>query len=249
MSYLKKKYSLSKLTESLRSLTTSGGSTSSYAEPISDGEDDDLFKREQKTRAKFPVSIDLSEYDVHPSSTSLDFAGAGLRSESFVGMEFWIYTIGFYAELGNVKKCLKNFESADPETVHENDSFSKAIIGMKGVTRVLRFVITLAGLTAGIVVSQFDKVLLPKMKAKGKEESYKFITNNIGKAKLKKGTVMYLTLSADGTVSCICDDEMLGNVKCDTLCESIMEIYFGEKPISEDVKEKICKGLHGLLKA
>ena len=39
------------------------------------------------------------------------------------------------------------------------------LIGMTSVTRVLRFVITLAGLTAGLVVAQFDKVLLPKMKA------------------------------------------------------------------------------------
>ena len=39
-----------------------------------------------------------------------------------------------------------------------------ALIDMKNVTRVLRYVITLPGLKAGIVVSQFDKVLLPKMK-------------------------------------------------------------------------------------
>ncbi len=44
---------------------------------------------------------------------------------------------------------------------------------MKDVTRVLRFVITLSGLKAAIVVAQFDKVLLPKMKKKGKEENYK----------------------------------------------------------------------------
>ena len=66
---------------------------------------------------------------------------------------------------------------------------------------------------------------------------------NMGKARFKKGTKMLLSLSDGGTVTCICDGEVLGSVTCDTLCQSIMEIYFGEEPVSSDVKEKIISGL------
>ncbi len=67
--------------------------------------------------------------------------------------------------------------------------------------------------------------------------------DNMGKAKFRKGTVMFLALSGNGTVTCICDEEVLGSVTCPVLCESIMDIYFGESPISEDVKQKICSGI------
>ena len=33
--------------------------------------------------------------------------------------------------------------------------------------------------------------------------------DNMGKAKFHKGTVMFLALSGDGTVTCICDGEVV----------------------------------------
>mmetsp|Transcript_8330 Transcript_8330/g.20611 ORF Transcript_8330/g.20611 Transcript_8330/m.20611 type:complete len:267 (-) Transcript_8330:97-897(-) len=250
MSFVKKKYSLTSLTESLAKLTTI--KSSKYAEPISDGEDEEgsatlRYKREEKTKAKYPVGIDLNEIDSSLRFPMLTFVGAGLRSESFVGVEFWIYTIGLYVELDKLKASQalqEHAKGAEPGAAHEHAPFCRALIDMKDVTRVLRFVITLSGLKAAIVVAQFDKVLLPKMKKKGKEENYRFIMENMGKAKFRKGTVMFLALSGNGTVTCICDEEVLGSVTCPVLCESIMDIYFGEKPISADVKEKICNGIH-----
>mmetsp|Transcript_9346 Transcript_9346/g.17448 ORF Transcript_9346/g.17448 Transcript_9346/m.17448 type:complete len:251 (-) Transcript_9346:126-878(-) len=241
---IKKKYSLTALTESLSKLTTT-----KFNEPISDGEDTDrdgnkMYTREVKTKAKYPKELDLTEIDASLQIPSLTFVGAGLRSETFVGVEFWIYTIGLYVEPEKVKEALKEYGECESGSMHENKDFCKALVNMNSVTRVLRFVITLSGLKAAIVVSQFDKVLLPKMKKKGKEKSYRYIMENMGKAKFRKGTVMFLALSGDGTVTCLCDGEVLGSVNCETLCQCIMEIYFGEDPISEDVKEKICNGLH-----
>ena len=245
MSFIKKKMSLTGLTESLSKLTTSG--SSKYAEPISPAEDDAdegiVYKRELKTKAKYPMRVDLSDKD-EKLSAPLDFVGAGLRSEKIIGIEFWIYTIGLYAESAKLKEHLKAYAKCESGTLHENKDFCNALVDMKNVTRVLRFVITLPGLKAGIVVAQFDKVLLPKMKERGKEDNYNYIMENMGKAKFKKGTVMFLALSGDGTVSCICDGELLGSVCCETLCQAIMEIYFGDTPISKDVKEKICNGIH-----
>jgi hypothetical protein len=149
-----------------------------------------------------------------------------------------------YLEASKARKALQGYAECESGTLHENKDFCKALIDMKDVTRVLRYVITLPGLKAGIVVSQFDKVLLPKMKQRGKEESYRFIMDNMGKAKFHKGTIMFLALSGDGTVTCICDGKVLGSVQCETLCQAIMEIYFGEEPISKDIKKKICNGTH-----
>ena len=247
---LKKKFSLSGLTDKLASMTTS--SKSSFAEPISPSEEEtEHVKREAKTKAKYPVHMDLSRFqdDLSLEEAHLEFVGAGLRSERVVGIEFWIYTIGLYVDMPKAKRALqgcKGFGTIEAGEAHESDAFCEALIRLDGASRVLRFVITLAGLTASLVVGQFDKVLLPKMKARGEEAQYRFIMENIGKAKLKKGTEMLLVLSADGTVGCVCDGELLGTVKCKALCEAIMEIYFpcdGDKPISADVKEKVCNGL------
>lgn len=262
MSFLKKKYSLTTaLAEKLTKLTTAGASSkSAYAEPISDGEDmspagfgdeEVRYKREVKTKARYPLTLDLSEIDASLQVPPLTFAGAGLRSETFMTVEFWIYTIGLYVVPSELKAALGDFAadcdaSAAP---HENPKFCRALIEAKNVTRVLRFVITLPGLKAGIVVSQFDKVLLPMMKEKGKEANYRYIMDNMGKAKFKKGTKMLLALSADGTVTCVCDGEVLGSVTCETLCKCIMEIYFGDKPVSQDVKEKICAGVNAAIQA
>ncbi|QDZ17754.1 chalcone-flavonone isomerase [Chloropicon primus] len=260
MSFLKKKYSLTTaLAEKLRltSLSSSGSKKGSvYAEEyVSDEEasardslspsadEDAKFKREAKTKARYPVELDLSEVDGR-LGTPLSFVGAGLRSETFMTVEFWIYTIGLYVEPSKTFSALGKYAGCEAGTLHGNRDFCEDLIAMKDVTRVLRFVITLPGLKAGIVVSQFDKVLLPKMKKKGKEDNYRFIMENMGKAKFKKGTKMLLTLGGDGTVTCICDGEVLGSVTCQTLCRSIMEIYVGDSPVSEDIKEKICNGLH-----
>jgi len=249
MASIKKKFSLTALTESLSKLTSSD--SSKYAEAISDGEDNAdegvVYKRESKTKARYPMEVDLNDYDAALQLPSVDFVGVGLRSERVVGIEFWIYTIGMYLETTKARKALQGYAKSESGTLHENEDFCKALIDMKNVTRVLRYVITLPGLKAGIVVSQFDKVLLPKMKERGKEKSYRFIMDNMGKAKFHKGTVMFLALSGDGTVTCICDGEVLGSVCCETLCQAIMEIYFGEEPISKDVKKKICNGMHEII--
>ena len=259
MSFLKKKYSL---TTALAEKFSKLSSRSSYAEEyVSEGEEDltpegsslelsgssapdATYRRELKTKARYPVTLDLPQVDGIPPLT---FVGTGLRSETFMTMEFWIYTIGMYVEPSEVRGKLGSFKSCEPGTLHENEDFCRSLISMKGVTRVLRFVITLPGLKAGIVVSQFDKVLLPKMQKKGKEKEYRYIMENMGKAKFRKGTKMFLALSGEGEVTCVCNGEILGAVKCDELCESIMEIYFGDVPVSEDVKEKICNGVHAAL--
>jgi len=259
MSFLKKKYSLTTaLADGLSKLTTGSKSARrAYAEPISDaedegvecpaGEDQMMYRREEKTKAKYPVRLDLGEIDASLKTPTLTFVGAGLRSETFMTVEFWIYTIGLYVEPARARDALREFADSEAGSLHENEAFCRALVGMKDVTKVLRFVITLPGLKAGIVVSQFDKVLLPKMKAKGKEDNYRFIMNNMGKAKFQKGTKMFLALAADGTVTCICDGDVLGSVVCHTLCESIMDIYFGDAPVSADVKEKICSVLHATI--
>ncbi len=124
MSFVKKKYSLTSLTESLAKLTTA--KSSKYAEPISDGEDEGSgtrrYRREEKTKAKYPVEIDLNEIDSSLCLPSLTFLGAGLRSESFVGVQFWIYTIGLYADLDKLKAAdkLQVSESSESSESSEN---------------------------------------------------------------------------------------------------------------------------------
>ena len=37
------------------------------------------------------------------------------------------------------------------------------------------------------------------------------VMDNMGKAKFHKGTIMFLALSGDGTVTCICDGKVVSN--------------------------------------
>ena len=79
MASIKKKFSLTALTESLSKLTSSD--SSKYAEAISDGEDNVdegvVYKRESKTKARYPMEVDLNDYDAALQLPSVDFVGVG----------------------------------------------------------------------------------------------------------------------------------------------------------------------------
>eukprot|EP01018_Ginkgo_biloba_P025263 Gb_17645 [translate_table: standard] len=198
---------------------------------------------EAKTGIAFPTVLD----------TKKKLAGVGVRKKKLLGLaSLKVYAFGIYVDEKSLKQKLKD-KYNESTKLNVNKEFYEDVMGCD-VGLTVRIVVVFAGLSMGLVRSNFQETVAARIKklngGKHSEELSKRMMSDMNDdVKISRGTIIDITRLPGHVLQTKVGAEVVGQVQSELLCRAIFDLYLGEEPFEEDAKVNIGLALLSLLRS
>jgi len=174
---------------------------------------------------------------------SLSLVGAGARRKRLAGFPVDVYALGLYTDSTSVAAALGHTISSTPLSQSTYDAFISA-----GIETGLRLQITFKLVTRDKFVGAIKERLEPLMSADADAAaSCERFVRQFDRVELGKGreVCFHLTQGHDSVTTCV-DGINVGTIRSRSLGKSLLTIYLGVNPVSEEAKNRIGLGLRSM---
>nr|AOS52793.1 chalcone-flavanone isomerase CHI3B [Tradescantia hirsutiflora] len=177
--------------------------------------------------------------------------GIGLRKASLLGLKSLdIYAFGVYCD-GNGMKELSDKYGAIPVSELQKSREFVGDVRDQDIGITVRLQIVYGRLSIGSVRSAFEKSVGSRLKKfSGSDDKVllgRFTSMFKDEYKLPKGSVIEISREKGYVLVTKIDGKVVGQVQSKLLCQSVLDLYFGEDPFDRKAKENIQYGLASTL--
>ncbi|XP_072958087.1 fatty-acid-binding protein 1 [Typha angustifolia] len=178
--------------------------------------------------------------------------GVGLRRTNVFGLKsIDVYAFGVYVDDNDVKKLNEKYGTLSVSELKENKEFIADALECD-LRMTVRLQIVYGRLSIRSVRNAFAKSVGSRLEKFGgsanKELLQRFVSLFDDEYKLPKGSVIELSREQGHVLQTKIDGKEVGNIQSKLLCQSILDLYFGEDPFDKRAKDDIQLNLASLLK-
>mmetsp|Transcript_6352 Transcript_6352/g.16118 ORF Transcript_6352/g.16118 Transcript_6352/m.16118 type:complete len:283 (-) Transcript_6352:51-899(-) len=202
----------------------SQNASASILRPASLQEDARGGRQEPRSGTSFPGKVNVR------GSGCADLCGVGMRRKRIAGIkDINVYAVGMYFNSGELKKVASRKKESQEKVLED-------VIDQKGMKNVIRLVLVYPRVTGKMITVSLDEQIGSKLRKTGNHEDFVQFAKGFEGSKMKKGSVITLDSSRDGTVTTFIDGKMTNSLKSRPLSTALVDLYLGKKTIIPDLR-------------
>ncbi|KAL1832842.1 hypothetical protein ACET3Z_002493 [Daucus carota] len=207
------------------------------------------------------LSLAAAKADITESKTGVSFPavlkdsqqllGVGLRKKSVMGLKsINVYAFGVYADESDVKKCLaEKYGSLSVSQLKEKDVNEDLM--ESDVCMTVRLQIVYGRLSIRSVRNAFEESVGDRLQKFGgsdnKELLQRFTSQFKDDIKIPRGSTIDLSKERGYVLRTKIDGKEVGSIQSKLLCHSILDLYIGDAPFDQQVRDNLESNLAPLL--
>lgn len=198
---------------------------------------------ESKTGVSFPAVLKDSQ----------QLLGVGLRKKSVMGLKnINVYAFGVYADESDIKKCLsEKYGRLSVSKLKEKDVNEDLM--ESDVCMTVRLQIVYGRLSIRSVRNAFEESVGDRLQKFGgsdnKELLQSFTSQFKDDIKIPRGSTIDLSKERGYVLRTKIDGKEVGSIQSKLLCRSILDLYIGDAPFDQEVRDNLESNLAPLLNA